>query len=78
MILHSISKNIRFGYDLLPVHFIHIVPWWRHQMETFFRVTGPLCREFTGYRWIPLTKASDAELWCIFYVRPNKRLSKQW
>ena len=30
-------------------------------METFFRVTGPLCGEFTGYRWIPLTKASDAE-----------------
>ena len=24
-----------------------------------FRVTGPLCGEFTGYRWIPLTKASD-------------------
>ena len=28
-----------------------------------FRVTGPLCGEFTGHRWIPLTKASDAELW---------------
>ena len=28
----------------------------------FFRVTGPLCREFTGHRWIPRTKASDAEL----------------
>ena len=27
-----------------------------------FRVTGPLCGEFTGHRWIPLTKASDAEL----------------
>ena len=30
-----------------------------------FRVTGPLCREFTGHRWIPLTKASDTELWCF-------------
>ena len=30
-----------------------------------FRVTGPLCGEFTGPRWIPLTKASDAELWCF-------------
>ena len=28
-----------------------------------FRVTGPLCGEFTGHRWIPLTKASDVELW---------------
>ena len=27
-----------------------------------FRVTGPLCGEVTGHRWIPLTKASDAEL----------------
>ena len=25
-----------------------------------FRVTGPLCGEFTSHRWIPLTKASDA------------------
>ena len=28
-----------------------------------FRVNGPLCGEFTGPRWIPHTKASDAELW---------------
>ena len=28
-----------------------------------FRVTGHLCGEFTGPRWIPHTKASDAELW---------------
>ena len=27
-----------------------------------FRVTDPLCGECTGHRWIPLTKASDAEL----------------
>ena len=26
-----------------------------------FRVTGHLCWEFTGPRWIPRTKASDAE-----------------
>ena len=30
-----------------------------------FRVTGPLCGEFTGHRWIPLTKASVAELCCV-------------
>ena len=30
-----------------------------------FRVTGPLCGEFTGHQWIPLTRASDAELWCF-------------
>ena len=36
-----------------------------------FRGTGPLCGEFTGYRWIPLTKASDAELWCFFLSAPE-------
>ena len=37
-----------------------------------FRVTGPLCKEFTGHRWIPLTKASDAELWCFLWYSPNQ------
>ena len=35
-----------------------------------FRVTGTLCGEFTGDRWIPLTKASDAELWCFLWSAP--------
>ena len=30
-----------------------------------FHVTGHLCGEFTGPRWIPSTKASDAEFWCF-------------
>ena len=34
-----------------------MLPRWRHQMEKKFRVTGPLCGEFTGHRWIPCTKA---------------------
>ena len=33
--------------------------------RNIFCVTGHLCREFTGDRWIPSTKASDAELWCL-------------
>ena len=37
--------------------------WWRHPNGNIFRVTGPLCGEFTGDRWILRTKASDAELW---------------
>ena len=32
-----------------------------------FRVTGPLCGEFNGQRWIPRTKASDAKLWCFLW-----------
>ena len=33
-----------------------------------FRVTDPFCGEFTGHRWIPLTKANDAELWCFSLI----------
>ena len=32
-----------------------------------FRVTGLLCGEFTGSRWIPRTKTSEAELWCFLW-----------
>ena len=31
-----------------------------------FRVTGLLCGEFTGDRWIPRTKASEAEFDVFF------------
>ena len=26
---------------------------------------------FTGHQWIPLTKASDAELWCFLWSAPE-------
>ena len=54
--------------------------WWvpgHHQyMMTsssgnIFSVTGPLCGEFTGPRWIPLTKASDAKFWYFLWSMPE-------
>ena len=36
------------------------------------RVTGLLCGEFTGHRWIPLTNPSDAELWCFLWSVPEQ------
>ena len=33
----------------------------RSKKSSKFRVTGPLCGEFTGTQWIPRTKASDEE-----------------
>ena len=39
-----------------------------------FRVTGPLWGESTGHRWIPLTKASDAELWCFPWSAPEQMI----
>ena len=43
-----------------------------------FRVTGLLWRKFTGHRWTPLTKASNAELGFFFDLRMNKGLCKHW
>ena len=37
-----------------------------------FGVTGLLCGEFTGHRWIPLTMASDAELWYFLWSAPER------
>ena len=39
---------------------------WKH-----FPRHWPLCGEFTGHRWIPRTKASDAELWCFLWSAPE-------
>ena len=36
-----------------------------------FRVIDRLCGEFIGHRWIPRTKASDAELWCVIWSAPE-------
>ena len=39
-----------------------------------FCVTGPLCLEFIGQRWIVLTKASDAEPWCLLWFTPEQTI----
>ena len=36
-------------------------------------VIGHLCVEFTGHRWISLSKASDDELWCFLWSAPIKQ-----
>ena len=40
--------------------------WWRHPMETFSALLT-LCN-----RWIPITTASDAELWCPYWSAPEQ------
>ena len=52
--------------------FLKLGHWWAIIMmtssnENIFRVTGHLCREFIGPRWIPHTKVSDEELWCFLW-----------
>ena len=62
-IVPSLSFAI-FGYALLDIDFI-----WRHKMGTFPRY-WPFVRG--SHRWIPLTKASDAELWCFLWSSPEQ------
>ena len=42
-----------------------------------FRVTGPLCREFTGPGEFPAQRPVTRSFDVFFDLRPNKRLSKQ-
>ena len=39
--------------------------------ENIFRVTGPLCVEFTGHRWISPHKGSDADLGWFLWSAPE-------
>ena len=41
-----------------------------------FCVTGPLWGESTGHRWIPLTKASDVQLWCFLWSAPEQTIEQ--
>ena len=58
-----------------------LLPHWQSMMTSsngnIFCVTGPLWGEFTGDRWIPLTKASDAEL-SLICARINSKQSWGW
>ena len=53
---------------------LHDCRWHTKTSSTgsIFRVTGPLYGEFTGHRWIPRTKTSDAELWCFLWSAPEQ------
>ena len=42
-----------------------------------FLVTGHLCGEFTGPRWIPAQRPVTRSFEVFFHLHPNKRLSKQ-
>ena len=56
------------SYWLSPSIFL----WWRHEMESF----SALLALSACHRWIPLTKASNAELWCFLWSAPEQTLEK--
>ena len=72
--LGSLCDQTSFMYIRCYHHCLHrqAATWhilWRRMMTSsngiLFRVTDPMCGEFTGRRWITLTNASNAELWCF-------------
>ena len=56
-----------YGKVIPSIIFIRGVIMMTSSNGNIFRVTGHLCGEFTGSRWIPLTKASEAGLWCFLW-----------
>ena len=69
----SVHRAINAERDVVGLHYFMMTS----SNGNICRVTDLLCREFTGHRWIPLTKATDAELCVFFDMRPNKRLNIQ-
>ena len=58
-------------YELISTfHSSRSSPMMTSSNGNIFPVTDAVCGEFTGHRWIPRTKASDAELWCFLWSAP--------
>ena len=68
--INGLSQLTSFQ-SLLTQHMMTSSNWY------FFRVTGHLCGEFTGPRWIPHTRPVTRSFDVFFDLRLNKRLSKQ-
>ena len=55
-------------------HVVIILIMMTSSNGNIFRVTGHLCGEFTGPRWIPHTKTSDANFDVYFDLHPKKTI----
>ena len=62
--LHIIESNELRLFDDDVIKCKHLPRYW------------PFVREFTAHRWIPLTKASDAELWCFLWSAPEHTIKQ--
>ena len=62
--------------DCLCIHSMVIIVMMTSSNGNIFHVTGPLCGEFASHRWIPPTKASDAELWCFLWSESEQTVEQ--
>ena len=83
MILCCVIRNVMVFWKLI-CHYTRdpndITGWnmMKSSNGNIFRVTGHLCGEFTGPRWIPHAKPVTRSFGVFFDLLLNKRLSKQW
>ena len=68
IMVYDVSTPYRFAEH---INFIRYNYMMTPSNGNIFRVTGPLCGEFTGPRGIPCTKGSDAELWYFLSSVPD-------
>ena len=70
-VAHSSQGYLIFHHTTARHHLKSINIMMTSSNGNIFRVTGHLCGEFTGPRWIPCTKASDVELWYFLWSAPE-------
>ena len=66
------------SYGLIPTCWIQDNHMMTSSNGNIFRVTGPLCGEFTGPGEFPTQRPVTRSFDVFLDLRPNKRLSKQW
>ena len=71
-----LSPNYKMSRENYILFFLISICMMTSSNGNISRVTGPLCGEFTGHRWIPLTKANDAELWSFLSSVPEQTVEQ--
>ena len=57
------------GYEIYEIYLDDVIKW-KHFPRYWSFVRG--IHRSPGHRWIPLTKASEAELWCFVWSTPQQ------
>ena len=75
------DENCTNTSNFLPMYCIQISWEYSQHMMTssngnIFHVIWPLWEESTGHWWIPLTKASDVELWYFLWSVPEQTVEQ--
>ena len=62
---------------LISLHTVHFAKYHDDAIKLkHFPCYSPFVRGISGHRWIPLTKANDAELWCYQLSAPEQTVEQ--